>query len=183
MSARIRPAEPRDLPAIHAIYAESVLNGIATYEIEPPDLAEMTRRYRGIMGDGFPYVVAVDESDAVLGYAYASPFRTRAAYDWLCEDSIYVSPGARGRRVGRMLLNALVTATTALGFRQMVAVIGGASPASIALHAAAGFVHAGKMAATGFKHGQWLDTVIMQLPLGEGSATLPAIRPGNRKAP
>lgn len=182
MSVSIRPAEPGDLSAIHSIYEESVLNGIGTYELDPPGLDEMMRRYQALVSDGFPYIVAVDENNAVLGYAYASRFRTRPAYDWLCEDSVYVSPEARGRKVGRMLLDALLAAATMLGFRQMVAVIGGPNPASVALHEAVGFTHSGRMKASGFKHGRWLDTVIMQLPLGEGSQTLPTSRPNVRPA-
>ncbi len=180
MPVAIRPARLADLAAISEIYAESVLNGIGTYEIDPPDIDEMTARFQAITRDGFPYIVAEDdETRAVLGYAYASPFRTRAAYQWLCENSVYVAPHARGRNIGRLLLDELIARTTSLGFRQMVAVIGGANPASVALHRAAGFAPSGVMKASGFKHGQWLDTVLMQLALGEGKTTLPERPPGN----
>ena len=180
MSLSIRPAAASDIAAITAIYRDSVLNGIGTYELDPPDEAEMARRFANVTADGFPWLVAEDERGEVLGYAYASPFRTRPAYDWLCEDSIYVSPEARGRSIGADLLAALLERVTAAGYRQMVAVIGGANPASIALHEKAGFSHAGTMKSTGFKMGRWLDTVIMQKPLGEGDATLPASRPAGR---
>jgi phosphinothricin acetyltransferase len=134
----------------------------------------MALRFTTITGNGYPYVVAVDERGAVLGYAYASAFRTRAAYRFLVEDSIYLAPEARGKGIGKALLKELVQRCTTLGFRQMVAVIGGAHPSSIALHAALGFEQQGLMKATGFKHGRWLDTAIMQLPLGKGTDTLPA---------
>ncbi len=177
MSLNVRPATADDLPAITAIYAESVANGVGSYELEAPDLAEMIRRFQAVTAEGYPYLVAADGEGNILGYAYASAFRTRPAYRWLCEDSVYVDPLARGRNVGRALLDRLIEETTMRGFRQMVAVIGGANPASIAVHKAAGFAHSGTMNATGFKHGRWLDTVIMQLPLGEGADTVPTRPP------
>jgi L-amino acid N-acyltransferase YncA len=173
MSFSIRDAETRDLPAITAIYRESVLNGTATYEIDAPDEAEMASRFAAITGRGYPYVVATNPDGLILGYAYASAFRARPAYNWLVEDSIYLSPEARGQGIGRALVDELVSRCTALGFRQMVAVIGGASQASIGVHRAAGFSMCGTMQATGFKLGQWLDTVFMQIALGEGSSTPP----------
>lgn len=173
MTFSIRDAAPSDLAAITAIYRESVLNGTATYELDAPDEAEMASRFKTITGRGYPYVVASDETGTILGYAYASAFRARPAYNWLVEDSIYLAPQARGKGIGRALVDELVTRCTALGFRQMVAVIGGASPASIGVHRAAGFEMCGTMKATGFKLGQWLDTVFMQIALGEGAETLP----------
>ncbi len=174
MTFTLRDAVATDLPAITEIYRESVLNGVATYEVTPPPEAEMALRFTTITGNGYPYVVALDERGAVIGYAYASAFRTRAAYRFLVEDSIYLAPESRGKGIGKALLEELVRRCTALGFRQMVAVIGGAHPSSIALHTALGFEHQGLMKASGFKHGRWLDTAIMQRPLGEGTATLPA---------
>lgn len=174
MTFTLRDAVAADLPAITEIYRESVVNGVATYEVTPPTDAEMALRFATITGNGYPYVVALDERGMVVGYAYASAFRTRTAYRFLVEDSIYLAPQARGKGMGRALLRELVERCTALGFRQMVAVIGGAHPSSIALHKAVGFEHQGLMKATGFKHGRWLDTVIMQRPLGEGMATSPA---------
>jgi phosphinothricin acetyltransferase len=172
-SFSIRDARHEDLPAITGIYAESVMNGVASYELAPPDLAEMESRFTAIAGQGYPYIVAEVGNGRVLGYAYASAFRTRPAYRWLVENSIYLAPDARGRGIGRGLLDELVNRCTGLGFRQMIAVIGGAHPASVAVHRAAGFSECGRMEATGFKHGRWLDTVLMQLPLGEGSTTDP----------
>jgi phosphinothricin acetyltransferase len=172
MTFALRPAAKADIPAIQEIYAESVLNGVATYEIVPPTMAEMEERFRTITGNGYPYIVA-ESAGAVAGYAYASAFRTRAAYRFLVEDSIYIAPQHRGMGLGRLLLDRLLADCTALGFRQMVAVIGGAHPASIAVHRAAGFESCGRMAATGWKFGRWLDTELMQIALGEGAATSP----------
>jgi L-amino acid N-acyltransferase YncA len=173
MTFILRNAALSDLPVITAIYRESVLNGVASYEMTPPDETEMASRFSAIVGNGYPYIAAVDADGVLLGYAYASAFRTRPAYRFLVEDSIYLAPETRGRGVGKALLAELISRCTALGFRQMVAVIGGAHPASVALHRAAGFEHGGLMKGTGFKHGRWLDTIIMQLPLGEGLTTAP----------
>ncbi len=173
MPLTLRDATIADLPAITEIYRESVLNGVATYEIVPPSEAEMTSRFSTIISHGYPYIVAIDAAGTIVGYAYASAFRTRAAYRFLVEDSIYLAPSARGQGAGKMLLIALVDRCTALGFRQMVAVIGGAHPASIAVHRSVGFEDQGRMKATGFKHGRWLDTAIMQLALGDGSTSDP----------
>ena len=173
MTIQIRDAYSADLPAITEIYRDSVLHGVASYEIKAPDLNEMTTRFEAIRGQGYPYIAAEDEAGTLLGYAYASAFRTRPAYRWLVEDSIYLSPHARGQGIGKALLRELLARCNALGFRQMVAVIGGASPASVALHASLGFTMTGTLKGTGFKHGQWLDTAIMQIELGEGTATNP----------
>jgi len=172
MTMIIRNAIPDDLPSIQQIYAESVLNGVATYELVPPPLAEMTERYRTITGSGYPYIVG-ETGGTVAGYAYASAFRTRPAYRFLVEDSIYIDPQYRGMGLGRMLLDRLVAECTALGFRQMVAVIGGAHPASIAVHRAAGFHSTGTMPGSGWKFGRWLDTELMQLALGKGTQSAP----------
>lgn len=173
MTFFIRDASEADLPVITEIYRDSVLNGTASYEITPPDLAEMTSRRAAIIDKGYPYVVAEAENGILLGYAYASAFRTRPAYRWLVEDSIYLAPEARGRGVGKALLKELLTRCETLGFRQMVAVIGGASPASVAVHKSLGFETTGTLKGTGFKHGKWLDTVLMQIALGEGKETDP----------
>ena len=181
MTFSIRDARPGDLPAITAIYRESVLNGVASYELTPPDEAEMAERFAGITAKAYPYLAAEAEDGTLLGYAYASAFRTRPAYRWLVEDSIYLAPEARGRGVGKALLAALLERCTTLGFRRMVAVIGGAHPASIAVHRACGFEDGGLLKGTGFKHGRWLDTALMQKALGEGtdSDPDPATYPGN----
>lgn len=169
----IRKATPADLPEISRIYADSVLNGVASYELVAPDAAEMEKRMAAITANGYPYLVADDGDGVILGYAYASAFRTRPAYRWLVEDSIYLAPEARGRGVGRALLEALIGACETLGFRQMMAVIGGGHPASIAVHQKAGFVSCGMISGAGHKHGRWLDTVFMQRPLGQGKTTDP----------
>ena len=183
MDISIRDAAVTDVSVITEIYRESVLNGIGTYELEPPSEIEMTARFSSITGQNYPYLIAEDEQGAILGYAYASPFRARAAYRYLAEDSIYVAASARGLGVGRRLLEALLSRTAALGIRQMVAVIGGANPASVALHDDAGFKHVGRMPSSGFKFGQWVDTVLMQIDLGEGDETIPTEEPDLKKAP
>ena len=183
MKIRIRDASITDLPVITEIYRESVLAGIATYELTPPDETEMRLRFEIITGQNYPYIVAEDPAGKVLGYAYASAFRTRPAYRYLAEDSVYVAPDARGFGVGGTLLDALLGATASLGIRQMIAVIGGDSPASIALHEKAGFRHVGRMPASGFKFGQWLDTVLMQIDLGEGADTVPTEEPNLKAFP
>ena len=173
MSFSLRDARPSDLSRITAIYADSVLHGTASYELSPPDEAEMRERFTAITAKGYPYIVAEDAEGDVLGYAYVSAFRTRPAYRWLVEDSIYLAPTARGKGIGRALLAELLNRSEALGFRQMIAVIGGASAASIALHRALGFELSGTLKGTGFKHGRWLDTVLMQMSLGDGTSSDP----------
>jgi phosphinothricin acetyltransferase len=173
MTFSLRDALPSDLPAITEIYRESVLNGVASYEITPPEETEMTARFQAIKSKGYPYIVAQDDQGVLLGYAYASAFRTRPAYRWLVEDSIYLAPAAQGRGLGKALLKELLVRCEKLGFRQMVAVIGGASPASVGLHQSLGFELTGTLRGTGFKHDRWLDTAIMQIALGGGNGTAP----------
>ncbi|MFM5952990.1 MAG: N-acetyltransferase family protein [Novosphingobium sp.] len=174
---RIEPATPGDAAEIAAIYAHHVLHGTASYENRPPDDAEMAARMDRIAAAGWPWLVARDADGAMLGYAYASQFRDRAAYRYACENSIYIRHDRRGEGIGKALLSALVGAAAACGFRQMIAVIGGGEPASVGLHAAHGFAHAGTLRAIGRKQGRWLDTVYMQVPLGEGSDTPPEEEP------
>ncbi|GGD96218.1 GCN5 family N-acetyltransferase [Aureimonas endophytica] len=170
----IRAATLADVPAIAAVYEHAVLHGTATYELVPPPLAEMEARFRAVTGDGYPYIVAEDGEGRLLGYAYGSAFRTRPAYRWSVEDSVYLEPAAQGRGIGLALLLRLVELCTELGFRQMIGVIGGSDhQPSIRIHEKAGFRHLGIMEASGFKFGRWIDTVLMQLPLGEGRSTLP----------
>lgn len=167
----IRPSTPADLPAITAIYAEAVLHGTGTFELEPPDAAEMARRRDDVLAKGLPWLVAEQEG-RVLGYAYANHFRPRRAYRFCLEDSIYLHPDARGRGVGRLLLTELVGRCEALGARQLLAVIGDAANAgSIGVHAALGFSHAGVLKASGWKFDRWLDVVLMQRALGSGDST------------
>jgi L-amino acid N-acyltransferase YncA len=169
----IRPAGPGDIAAITRIYTHAVEHGTATFEIEPPDEAEMAQRQQALLSRNYPYLAA-EHSGMVLGYAYAGPYRPRRAYDWCIEDSIYIAPEFHRQGIGRLLLARLVSAAEEAGFRQMVAVIGdSAQTASIAVHAAAGFTHVGTLRAVGFKHGRWLDTVLMQRPLGRGDTTPP----------
>ena len=169
----IRPAATSDLPAITAIYREAVLHGTATFELEPPDVAEMSRRYDSLTRGGFPYLVAVMD-DVVAGYAYAGPHRPRPAYRFTVENSVYLDAAAQGRRVGTRLMQELIAACETRGYRQMVAVIGdSANAASIGLHARTGFEMIGTHRNVGFKFGRWLDTVHMQRALGEGGTTVP----------
>ncbi len=175
---RIRPSQPADLPAIAAIYAHHVLHGTGTFELEPPDEAEMTRRHADVTGKGLPWLVAVapgaDGDDRVLGYAYANHFRPRRAYRFCLEDSIYLAPEALGRGIGRLLLAELMARCEAQGARQMLAVIGDADNAgSIGLHRALGFEHTGVLKASGWKFGRWLDVILMQKALGPGDACDP----------
>ena len=174
----IRSAHPADLATITEIYRDAVLHGTATYEIDPPDLQEMTKRFHAITADGFPYVVA-EQDGIVIGYAYASYFRARPAYWWSVEDSIYIAPEAKGKGLGKVLIQRLIDDCTALGFRQFIAVIGDGheASASVRLHKKAGFKHSGTISGSGFKHGRWLDTVLMQLDLNGGSETLPGKPP------
>jgi L-amino acid N-acyltransferase YncA len=166
---QIRDARSDDLAAIQSIYAHHVRHGLGTFETEPPDTREIERRHTQITTDGFPYLVAV-EADAVLAYAYANHFRTRAAYRHTVEDSIYVAPEAIGRGAGRKLLQALVERCTALGLHQMLAVIGDSgNAASIGVHRACGFEHVGTMKEVGRKFDRWVDVVIMQRPLAGGA--------------
>jgi len=165
----IRAVRAEDMPAIAAIYADAVLHGTASFEIEAPDVAEMERRWRAL-GD-YPYLVAERDS-VVVGYAYAGPYRTRPAYRATCENSVYVSPAAHRGGVGRALMTALISDCEARGYRQMLAGVSGGE-ASIALHEALGFRIVGRMESVGFKHGRWLDVVWLQRALGDGSTTTP----------
>ena len=182
---QITPATLADAPACAAIYAHHVLHGTASYEIEPPDEAAMGARMAKVIDAGWPWLVArdpvlrqaQDEPGAVIGFAYASQFRNRAAYRFACENSIYVRDDRRGEGIGRALLALLIVEAERAGFRQMIAVIGGAEPASARLHAACGFDEAGRLEAIGRKHGQWLDTLYMQRGLGPGDATPPGEEP------
>jgi L-amino acid N-acyltransferase YncA len=169
----IRPALPHDVAAITRIYAHAVLHGTASFETEPPDEAEMTRRQNVLLAGGFPYLVA-EFSGAVAGYAYAGPYRARPAYRFTVEDSIYVEMDAHRHGIGRALLERLLADAQMRGFRQMIAVIGdSAQRPSIALLESLGFRHVGTLEAVGFKFGRWLDTVLMQRALGAGASVPP----------
>jgi len=172
----VRPATSADITAIAAIYRPSVLTGTASFELEPPDEAEMLRRFKAITDAGNPYFVA-EIDGRVAGYAYAGPYRTRPGYRYTVENSVYVAPDAQGKGVGRVLLAAVVEACTAKGYRLMVAIIGdSANFASITLHRRLGFRYCGTIHSVGYKFGRWLDSVVMELPLGEGDRSTPAER-------
>ena len=173
MHPAIRAAIPADIAAVTAIYRPAVLTGTASFELEPPDQAEMARRRQAVTQAGLPWLSA-ERDGALLGYAYAGTFRPRPAYRFCVENSIYVDPRARGQGVGGWLLAELIARCEAWGARQMVAVIGdSANTASIKLHARLGFRAAGQVDHVGWKFGRWLDVVFMQRALGPG-ATAPA---------
>jgi L-amino acid N-acyltransferase YncA len=169
----IRVASVADLSTITEIYAHAVRFGTATFELTPPDQAEMTRRFEALMSGGYPYFVAAQDGCPV-GYAYAGPYRPRPAYRFTVENSVYLSPSAQRRGVGTALLRRLIVEAEARGYRQMIAVIGdSANAGSIGVHSKTGFQMIGTHPNVGFKFGRWLDTVMMQRGLGDGGRTLP----------
>lgn len=171
---RIRPATPADLAAITAIYADAVVNETASFELDPPDSAEMARRWQALTDQDFPYLAA-ERGGQIVGYAYAGPYRTRPAYRFTVENAVYIAAAARRCGTGRRLLQALIDACEHKGFRQMIAVIGDGRnhEASVGLHAALGFRQIGVIEGSGYKHGRWLDTVLMQRRLGAGNTSPP----------
>jgi phosphinothricin acetyltransferase len=172
----IRPALVEDAAAIAAIYADHVRSGTASFDTVPRTADETGQKILEIQAKGWPFLVA-DRGGEILGYAYVSQFRDRSAYRFACENSIYVRDDCIGQGVGTLLLRTLVDVATASGFRQMIAVAGGGEQASVALHAKLGFSHAGRMRSVGRKFGRWLDTVYMQLELGEGDRAPPDDEP------
>lgn len=172
----LRDATPADVPAIHAIYAHHVLHGRASFEEVPPSVDEMQLRFAEVHRKGLPYLVAERDGE-VLGYAYASAYRARSAYRFAIEDSIYIDHRRVGEGLGQALLAELVARCETGPWRQMVAVVactaGGEGAGSLAVHERLGFRTVGRLEAVGFKHGQWIDTVLMQRALGAGAATLP----------
>lgn len=174
---RLRPSRPDDLEAVTALYAWHAEHGTGTFELEGPDLAEMTRRREDILAKGLPWLVA-EQAGRVMGYAYANHFRPRKAYRFALEDSVYVAPEAQGRGLGRLLLAELIGRCEALGARQMFAVVGDSgNAASIGVHRAVGFTEVGVMKSAGWKFGRWLDVVILQRPLGLGDRSAPVEPP------
>ena len=170
---RLRPAVAGDIGAIHGIYSHHVLKGLASFEEAPPTPDELLRRHGEVTGQGLPYIVA-EIGGAIAGYGYCALYRTRSAYRYSLEDSIYVRHDMHGRGVGSALLAELIRRCEALGYRQIVAVIGdSAHAASIRLHASLGFLRVGTLRSVGFKFGRWVDSVIMQRPLGPGDSTSP----------
>ena len=173
----IVPAQARDAAELADIYGHHVLHGTASYETAAPDATEMALRLAKVRASGGPWLVARDPAGVMLGYANASQFRDRAAYRYVCENSIYIRHDRRGEGIGKQLLAALISAAEDCGYRQMIAVIGGGEPGSVALHAALGFAPAGTLRSIGRKHGRWLDTVYMQLALGVGDGAPPLAEP------
>ena len=173
MSITIRESQDIDVEAITAIYAKSVITETASWEYEPPNLAEFAQRRHDILSGNFPYLVACYET-SVIGYAYASSYRTRVGYRFVVEDSVYVHSDFQGRGVGMQLLNALMLSCEQRGFRQMIAFIGDSeNSGSIKLHERCGFKIAATFKSIGFKFGRWLDSVQMARALGEGSDSPP----------
>nr|WP_235035333.1 GNAT family N-acetyltransferase [Roseomonas sp. 18066] len=170
----IRPATEADMGAVAAIYRHHVLHGTATFETDAPTAEDMRQRRAAIAERGLPYLVAEGSEGRVLGYAYAGAYRPRPAYRNTLENSVYISEEARGHGIGRRLLEALIQQCSDLGYRQMVVVIGdSANEVSVRLHRAVGFEHTGVLRSVGRKHGRWLDTVLMQLALGDGDTAPP----------
>ena len=169
----IRASRPQDAPALAAIYGHHVLNGFGTFEEVPPSAEEMAGRRQAVVDRGLPYLVAEDAGQ-VLGFAYAAPFRPRAAYRYTVEDSVYIAPEAIGRGVGKAVLSEVIKACELFGIRQVVAVIGdSANAGSIGLHSSLGFEHAGVGKGFGYKKGRWVDIVWMRKSLNGGEATAP----------
>ena len=173
MTLVVRAATITDIPGITGIYAHAVREATATFELDPPDVAEMNRRMGHLFNGGYPYIVA-EQNNELVGYAYAGPYHHRPAYRFTVEDSIYIAPAMHRRGVGRRLLAELIALSEARGYRQMIAVIGdSANTRSIGLHTALGFRIAGKFESVGFKFGTWLDSVLMQRALGDGATSIP----------
>ena len=172
----VRTAGATDAEAIADIYAHHVRSGTASFDTEPRTTLQTELKIAEILAKGWPFLVA-ERNDRVMGYAYITAFRDRPAYGFTCEDSIYVDPEYVGQGVGVQLMRVLMAQASACGFRQMIAVIGGGEPASIALHRKMGFTQAGRMRNIGRKFGRWLDTVYMQAELGDGDRSVPSEEP------
>lgn len=169
----VRDATVADMSAVQEIYAHHVLHGLATFEEEPPTVDQLLRRRESVLRGGLPYIVASLDG-RVVGYSYATTYRPRAAYRHTIEDSVYIADGHRGLGVGRLLLSELIARSEKGAWRQMMAVIGdSANTGSIFLHQRLGFRMVGTLDAVGFKLGRWVDTVLMQRPLGLGRGAPP----------
>ena len=172
----VRNCLEADMPAVATIYGHHVRFGTASFETEPPSLDEMCRRRYNILAKGLPYLVAVSDG-RVLGYAYAGAYRPRAAYRDTVENSIYIHSEFTGRGIGKRLLPALLTECEVRDLRQMIAVVGdSANVPSIQLHERCGFRTVGVFRSIGYKHGRWLDSVVLQKSLGRGDTVPPAGR-------
>ena len=173
MSVKIRASVDGDIAAVTAIYAHHVEHGVASFELAAPDEAKMARRRESALAAGLPYLIA-EVDGLVAGFASAGPYRARPAYERTLENTVYVDAALHGRGIGGVLLSALIEACTALGYRQMIAVVGDSdNTASIRLHESHGFERAGLLRSVGFKHGRWLDSVFLQRSLGDGDENLP----------
>lgn len=175
MTLLIRPSNTDDCTEITAIYGHAVRHGTASWELDPPDQAEMARRREAVLAAGYPYLVAIHEG-RVMGYAYASAYRPRPAYAATVEDSVYLAPEAQRQGIGTRLLAALIEECTARGYRQMIGIIGdgaGGSAGSLRLHESLGFTLVGVARNIGYKHGRWLDQMILQRSLGAAETTPP----------
>ena len=178
-SVYVRESLEADIPRITEIYGRSVREETASFELEEPDEAEMARRRQALIGAGYPYLVA-EVNGRVGGYAYAGAFRPRPAYGLTVESTVYVDPDIQRGGIGRALMQRIISECEARGFRQMIAIIGGSEHiASIAFHKSIGFTDAGTVRSVGYKHGEWLDTVYLQLSLGPGDTTPPDKVPGS----
>ncbi len=172
-SLEIRDVIPSDISAIHKIYEEQVLHGISSWEEEPPSAEELLRRCQAIQTAGYPYRVAL-LNEILIGYCYASAYRPRTGYRFVVENSIYVAKQARGTGAAQLLMRDLIEHCTELGYRQMIAVVGGSDNyPSLKFHEKMGFIRVGLLPSIGFKFGNWIDSVILQLELGDGDSTLP----------
>jgi phosphinothricin acetyltransferase len=172
----VRDAVDADMAAVQAIYGYYVTRTAASFEEVPPSCEDMTARLHKILRRGLPYLVAEQDGE-VLGYTYAGPFRTRSAYRYTIENSIYVAPTVQRRGIGVILLSALIDRCTALGYRQMIAVIGdSANQGSIGLHRKLGFRQEGVLRDVGFKFNRWVDVVIMHRPLHSDDTPPPPLR-------
>lgn len=166
-------ASPKDAASIAEIYAHYVLDSAASFETEPPSADEMAARIAAVLGDGYPWLVVRDAAERVLGFAYAQRFGSRQGFAYSCETHIFVRHDALSRGIGTMLINALIATCEARGYRQAFAMIAGTEPASVVLHARAGYLPCGTLTGAGWKQGQWTDVFIMQRKLGAGNETLP----------
>jgi L-amino acid N-acyltransferase YncA len=165
--ATVRPANAGDLDSVAGIFAHYVTSSVATFEEVPPTLAQWRQRLVALAGEHLPFLIAEVEG-TVAGYAYASPWRPKPAYRHTVEDSVYLAPTSRGKGLGRLMLDALLTGCATAGVRQVIAVIADSGdPASAALHHACGFTEAGRLTAVGYKHGRWIDTVLLQRAVGQ----------------
>lgn len=179
----LRPCVASDMPEITDIYAHAVINGTASFEYRAPKTTEMARRIQTLLSDGYPYLVA-ESNHEVLGYAYAGPYRSRPGYKYTVEDSVYVRTDAQRRGIGHALLQYVLQEAQARGFRQMIAVIGDSgNQGSIRLHESVGFVHCGTLRAVGWKHGRWLDSVLMQRALDSRPAGYGTVSTGRTRSP